>query len=61
MLVFDGAELPLKKGTNKKRGKTRKEYREKAIKALERKDYEEAKKKLAIALSVNPDMVYTLV
>ena len=60
VLVFDGADLPLKKLTKKKRKGNRIEKMAQAKIHLQNNDFDNARKLLSISLDITPDMVYTL-
>ena len=60
VLVFDGADIPLKNRTNKERELTRKKNYEKGLNYFKQGDKDNARKYLSLAIDINPEMVYTL-
>jgi exonuclease-1 len=61
VLVFDGAELPVKKVTESSRSSSRQENMEKGLKFLSQKDYEQARRHLSGAVNVTPEMAAELI
>ncbi|KAL4426312.1 hypothetical protein ABPG74_011464 [Tetrahymena malaccensis] len=61
VLVFDGRQLPCKKGTEEKREKSREESRKEAQLLLAQDKKELAHKKFASSIDITPQMAYELI
>lgn len=61
VLIFDGARLQMKGGTEDERAKNRKEARIKAEKFQAEGNEKEARKMFSIAVDITPEMAYMFV